>query len=268
MHTLVVDFGNGVVAGTGQPVGILDYEGLVSVPTQGNIVEHALLDGGYVASVRAATRRLTFELDFADTCSWADVGRLFPSGATLPLAVTRDGVTRRIQAVRDSEIVALGGRGALDPVAVQLALLAPEPYFSGTDVVQQTNVTSVGLEHPYAHEPTIVYDDLDMTGTSQVFDTYNLGDHPVPFRLSVSAASVGDLTVSVEGASMVVGVIAKNDEVEIDMARQTITINGANGFPLLQSGNFLKLPAGHGLLELDGIIGYAVVTFTPVFEGV
>lgn len=163
VHDLMVDFGNGVVAGTGTRIGILDYDGLSSLVAESSIVEYAMQDGGYVAATRAGTRRLMFALDFGDTdIGWADVPRLFPLGGVLPLTITRDGVTRRVVAVRDTDLVPLGGGGALDPVSCQIALLAPEPYLlRDTSEVRVGNGAVGGLAFPIEFGPSIKYEDTD-----------------------------------------------------------------------------------------------------------
>jgi len=265
MHTLVIDFGNGVVAGTGQAVGILDYDGLDSLPTVARVVEHAILDGGYIASTRAATRRLTFDLDFGTTLGWADVGRLFPSGGRLDLTVTRDGVTRRILAVRDSRLVPLGGRGALDPVAFQITMLAVDPYLKGDEVRVAITKTG-GLEYPV--EYPLVMDEFDLGGAGEPLLAVNSGDHPIGFVLDFKTVVPGDLTITSGVCSMTVDALEEGERLVVDMSRSTILIDGANAFARLSSGTFIRVAPGPFDIMLEGALGVASITFTPVFEGV
>jgi hypothetical protein len=267
MHTLKVDFGNGVVAGTGTAVGILDYDGLDSLPTRARVVEHAIHDGGYVASTRAATRRLTFDLDFGDTLGWADVGRLFPSGGVLDLVIERDGIVRRIRAVRDSRLVPLGGRGVLDPVAFQIPLLAADPYLKGEEHLLAT-AASGGLEYPVEYATEITMDEFESGVAGAPFLAVNGGDHAIGFLLNFVTVTPGDLTITSGGQTMTVGELTEGERLVIDMARQTISIDGVNGFARLAAGSFIRVLPGPFDIMLDGAVGLATITFTPVFEGV
>jgi len=269
LHTLTIDFGNGARVGTGTPVRILGHDGLVSLPTAANVVEHALLDGGYVAASRSATRRLTFELDFGHTRRWSELGRLFPSGATFPMTVTRDGVTRRVVAVRDVPLVPLGGQGVADPVAVQVSLVCPNPYLLGEEVVLPSMVTVTGgLEYPAQFAPTLEYEEIDTSATVWEFDSSNPGDHPVGFVFDYVSALTGSPSIEINGAVMQFGEVAAGERLRVDTGRKTITLDGANAFSLLASGRFLPIPAGDFTLLMDDVIGSATVSFTPVYEGV
>ena len=267
MHTLTVDFGNGVRAGTGTNVRILDYDGLVSLPTKGKVVEHAMLDGGYVASVRSETRRLTFDLDFGETLGWGEVARLFPSGATFAITVTRDGVVRRIDAVRDSELLPLGGRGVADSVAFQVPLVCPDPYLKGVES-ETGSAGLTGLEYPFFYEDEITYEDLDLTGDAQIYTVDNAGDYPVGFVLDYFVSQPGDLTIDVAGQVMVIADLAMGERLRMDTSNQTITVGGENAFDRIASGEFARLPKGSSSVVLFGVLGIATITFTPLYEGV
>lgn len=269
-HTLTVDFGNGIVAGTGTNIGIIDYDGLASLPTKARVVENALRDGGYIAAIRAGVRRLTFDLDFGDTgLGWGVVPRLFPQGATFEITVTRDGVTRMVTAVRDAELSPLGNRGANDPVAYQIPLVAVGSYLRGEDAISQSASTVTGgLEYPLTFEPTIMYESIDTGESSVTLDVENEGDHPVGFVFTFTAAATVSPTITVDGETMTLDEVTEGQTLVVDTTRQTIRLDGANAFSLLVSGPFLKLACGACPVHLTGMIGVCVLEFTPVYEAV
>jgi hypothetical protein len=270
VHDLTVDFSNGVVAGTGTRIGILDYEGLASLVSESSVVEYAMRDGGYVAATRAGTRRLMFALDFGDTdIGWADVPRLFPLGGVLPLTITRDGVTRRVRAVRDVDLVPLGGGGALDPVSYQIALLAPEPYLlRDTSELLAENGSTGGLEYPVEYTAAgISYEEIG-TDLSVSFECVNDGDYPVGFRLGVVPRSAAELTLISGGTVMQLAAVESGQQLIIDTVNSTITLDGENAFGLLETDEWIELPVGVSTLVLAGLVGTAVLEFTPVFESV
>lgn len=266
---LTVSFSNGIIAGSGGPVRILDHEGLTSSTAVLNASERAILDGGRVASVRAAMRRLTFDLDFIGTeTRWADLGRLFPLGAELELTVTRDGSVRHVTAYRDGEIVALGGRGALDPVACQVSLVSEDAYLRGddTDLIYAAAITA-GLTFPVTFGP-ISYESMDTGVGTASYQLDNPGDRPVGFVVDFVAAVTTTPTISIGAESMVFDELAAGQRLRVDTTRQTILLDGSNGFPQLISGSFLRIPAGVSTLLLEGFKGATTIEYTPVHEGV
>lgn len=265
-HNLTVEFDNGVSIGVGTPNRVLDFSGLESAETSGNIVENAIADGGYVASVRAGTRRVTFDVDFESSYRWADIGRLFPSGGTFDAVITRDGVTRRAVLRRVDPLEPLGNRGVLDPVSYQLPFVATTPYLLGDEVLLVSE-SGGGLEFPIEFDPDIVYDEFeDLDGAT--FPVENSGDHPVGFVLDMHVFVGGTMVLSVGAESMTISDLVGGERVVVDTARQTIRVNGANAFDRLLAGSFLKLPKGATVIDIAGVAGMVVVSFTPVFEGV
>jgi hypothetical protein len=268
-HDLMIDFGNGILAGTGTAIRILDYDGLGSLPTKANVIEHAILDGGVLASLRAGTRRLMFQLDFIETdLGWADVPRLFPQGGPYELVITRDGVTRTIEAYRDTELIPLGDGGAGDSVAYQLALLAPDPYLKGTlaELAKSAAITG-GLAFPVTFDP-IAYESIDVSTTTGVFAVLNDGDYPVGFDFDFIAAVTCSPQISIGQDVMVFASIAAGQRLTVDTKKQTVRLNGANAFSLLVGGTFLRIPTGAVSVALAGIVGTAVLSFTPVHEAI
>lgn len=266
-HSIRVDFGNGIVAGTGAPVRIMDHAGITSLPSQANVVDNAMLDGGYIASFRAGVRRLTFELDFIETdIGWADVPRLFPMGKRFDLVLERDGARRVISAYRDSELVELGNRGTEDSVAYQVSFLSPNPYMLGDEVeLAAAGVLSGGLEYPIAFP--IALDNLSYVDH---IDVRNDGDYPVGFTFDlVAVAEIAAMTLGVGRDTMTFKTIHAGQRLTVDTAKQTIRIDGTtNGFAWLDSGMFLKLPAGESSIWFGAFSGSATVEFTPIYEGV
>lgn len=268
-HSIRVDFGNGIVAGTGAPVRIMDHEGITSLPAQANVVDNAMLDGGYIASFRAGVRRLTFDLDFLETdLGWAEVPRLFPMGVRLDLTIERDGLRRVVGAYRDSELVALGNRGTEDSVAYQVSLVSIDPYMLGDEVeLSAAGAVSGGLEYPTAFQPSIAWDNLAYIDHIAV---RNDGDYPVGFTFDlVAAAEIAAMTLSVGRDTMTFKTIHAGQRLTADTARQTIRIDGTtNGFAWLDSGSFLKIPIGESSIWFGAFSGSATVEFTPIYEGV
>jgi hypothetical protein len=268
MHTLTIDFGNGVTAGTGAPVRIIEHAGLESIPTQSNTVEHALTDGGYIASTRAGMRRLTFDLDFGNTIGWADVSRLFPSGSELTLTITRDGVTRTVKAVRDAEISALGGRGVLDPVAAQIPLLCSNPWLLGDPVLvaSQGNIIG-GLQYPIEFASTEEWDSVTVSGYDMSTVIDNPGDVEVGFTFDFLAVAAATPELHIGGEVMRFATMTAGQRITVDTTTQTIVFNGTNGFSRL-TGSFIKLPRGSNAVVVKNMLGVCAISFTPAYEGV
>lgn len=268
-NTVTVDFGNGIVAGAGGSVRILDYEGLTSPTAIVNATERAILDGGRVSSVRAGMRRLTFDLDFIETeVAWRDLGRLFPVGAVMRLAVTRSGRTCYVTAYRDGDIIPLGGRGVLDPVACQVSLLSPDPFLAGdtAELVYAAAITA-GLTFPVTFGP-ITYETMDVSAGTATYVVENVGDRPVGFSVDFIAAVATTPVLSLGSQSMAFSELSAGQRLQIDTSRQTVRVDGANGYAQLVSGSFIKIPTGLSSLLLEGFKGPATIEFTPIFEGV
>lgn len=269
-HSLTVDFGNGVIAGTGGRVRILDHEGLTSPAAILNASERAILSGGRIASVRAGMRRLTFDLDFIDEpgVSWADLGRLFPVGGLITLAITRNGQQRFASAYRDGDIVPLGGRGVLDPVACQVTFLSADSFLRGDQarLIYAAAITA-GLEYPVTFGP-ISYESMDTGVGLATYELDNAGDHPVGFTVDFIAAVNTTPIISLGAESMVFEQLLTGQRLQIDTSRQTVLVDGANGFAQLVSGPFIKVPPGASTLLLEGFKGAASIEFTPIYEGV
>lgn len=264
-HRLSLEFSNGLKAGISHPVKINFHEGFESLEAAANVIDYAMRDGGYIASIRATTRRITLDLSFHGEYAWADLAKLFPLKVPLGLLATRDGRTRRLTVYRDGKIIPLGGRGATDVVQCQVSFLATSPYMLGDEVeLAAAGVLSGGLEYPITYPIT-----LDNLAYVDHIDVRNDGDYPAGFTFDlIAAAEIAAMTLGVGRDTMTFKAIHTGQRLTVDTAMQTIRIDGENGFALLESGPFLKIPTGESSIWFGAFSGSATVEFTPIYEGV
>lgn len=288
-HSLSVSiFPPGIDAGVGHKVRILDHAGLESAPLEGKLVEHAVLRGGKINAIRPAMRRITFDLDFIETdYEWRDIAAMFRGTAEYPhtIAVTRNGVTRTIEGYRDAEIVPLGERGMLDPVAAQVSFICPDPYFHDEEITGLFIYLSEalgGLEYPmdsgapYPFE----YEKLVNNGAAAVI---NDGDVDQGFVVTIKPrATIPEVTItSLElggmnrGSSMTLGPLPAGSTVDVDTMKKMILVNGQSALDKIISGDFPLVRAGlpgdaevETLIAVENLNGIASAYFFPLYEGV
>ncbi|MCL2403674.1 MAG: phage tail family protein [Coriobacteriia bacterium] len=244
---------------------LLGHEGLSSAFSEIAHFDHAILDGGSVGGLRAATRRIT--LDFvAVGKSHHEVASLFPMGQKETIKVSRGNVTRIIEGYRDGA-VELHAASALATPVMTVSFLCPSPFFrSEQSVTMPLNGAFGGLEYPI--EPQgypLQYGTIDESGLSTVL---NSGDYPAPFVLEMTSAVSGTLGLLINGKELVriVGV-ASGERIVFDTATKMLSIGDQKRLSALD-GTFPSLPVGTSTVELTGLAGNPTLSFSELFEGV
>lgn len=263
-HNISIDFGNGVITGPDTDFALLGYDGLTNMSTDATISEYSSAAGGTVKSIRPKTRILSFEIENPNI-SWSELCALFPIGL-YRLSITRDGVTRIIDAYRYEELEQLGDGGALDPAGIQVSFVAEFPFFRQADLSEVAifGLSEGGVSWPFKYP--IMFD--TWTTSTGVLEVVNAGSYATPFVLRITPSQdISSISLLINHKSMeIVGEISSGQELIVDTGNYKATLDGENVFSFIKG--WPQLEPGLNHISISELVGNISMIYEPLFEGV
>lgn len=262
-HNISIDFGNGVITGPDTDFALLGYDGLTNMATDSVVNEFSTAAGGSVKSVRPKTRVMTFEIENPNI-AWSDFCALFPIGK-YRLTITRDGITRYIEAYRNEELAQVGDGGVLDPAGLQVSFIAEFPFFKqkSTEQVAVLGVSEGGLTYPYKYPES-----FDTWSSNSNLEISNIGSYSTPFILRVTPEQDLSLIKLFIGNELmqITGEVKAGQNLIVDTGNYSARLDGLNVFSYIQG--WPQLQPGNNIIALSNLAGNASIAFEPLFEGV